>query len=652
MRVSNAFVGLNLAELFPDSAIKSKNLGIFIADYHARRDDARAARRQAAVPDSHYDKLLKRFDEILSELTRLRDTSLTDPFSMQAAKAKKQTNRLHKCINELDRAEKETPFGKTAENLIFTIASIVMRDLESIAASQPMNAYQYLTGKYKHYWLTTTTQSLTTGLHRNSLGSDIINASASEKRAAKKFQNKVSNFRGKGGLYEQLEAAGFILDNVVDGNKVRLKVNLEWIFGWSINILEDPSVIAEMTDFAPDPRGENAPNAPLGSGAEPFFSDFSRDNITCFSQNNKFKETEYRENGVATLQENSPTIVGEKEKESEEKETRRAENPSGGGEIFEEKEEKNGAAPAASDDAVLTECAKDSANRALKQIFNKKNVENGRIKYGAASPAATISTDDIRHIRYWMLGAYTHIHNLNPSNDWLRVAEMVNEAINDRAKYLEKYIQKYNYHPKDWLNPQFSGGTLTKYVERYLLNRPEKQATIGYTDVLNGQYSPNIAWLIGQGADKEAVFAHIRRFAADGYDGEKTINDAIGVVRGKLLIDTKFKPKKGICAYAFGTFYKVNPSTIGLDAEKLRVKWVEKQKEAASTAYWTPQKVKEALFEKTAHPQMQYLRAFVSDIEIQAFSKTYSKRPSTHEYQLKDDLERLAKKNRDAQAAA
>ena len=186
---------------------------------------------------------------------------------------------------------------------------------------------------------------------------------------------------------------------------------------------------------------------------------------------------------------------------------------------------------------------------------------------------------------------------------------------------------------------------MTKYVERYLLNRPEKEPTKDYSAILKGNYSPNIAWLIGQGADKEAIHAHILRFEADGYDGEKTVNEAIAVVRGKLLIDTNFKPKKGVVAYAFGTFYKVNPSTIGLDAEKLRIKYQEQQREKEKTIYWTELRVYNLFLETTKGPA-EYLRAFFFQEDLNLLTAKYKTRQLNAEGQLKMDIDAAIKKNR------
>lgn len=630
MRVSQAYVGLNLAELLPDSAVKTKHLGIFIADYHARRYDARQARRNAATPDSHYANLLTQFDEMLSELTRLRDTTINDPLSIQVKKAKKLTNRLHKCINELDREEKEMPFGGKAENLIYTISSIVLRELEEMSGKQSMIAYDYLIGKDKHYWLTTTTQSLCTGLNRNNMTPDIIHASASEKRESKQFQNKTSAFRGADGLYAQLEASGFLLDKVVDGTKVRLKVNLDWIFGWSLNIMQDPAIIAEM----------NAVEQSLKickDAVEPFFSESTSENITRFSWNNKFKETENRLSGLTSSDLLIPTIVGKEGEESEEKENPAVENQSTGGEIFEENEEKEIPAPTASPDDVLIECAKDSANRALRLIFNKKNVENGRIKHNSTSLPVKISQDDSKNIKYWMLGAYTHIRNLNPANDWLTIAEMVNEAIEHRAKYLEKDIEKYNYPPHRWLDLQYSGGTLTKYVERYLLNRPEKEPKTDYFETLHKNYAPSFAWLIEKGFDKSLLHEKIRKY------GEDVINDAIAYIQLKCLV-TNFKPKNGTAAYASGVFYKMNPKTIRLDAEKLMVKYNEQQKSAQNKIYWTPQRVYDVFMEVTE--KTQYLRQFFVQEDLNDFVKIYKNRPANNDGQLKIQIDDLLKERR------
>jgi hypothetical protein len=577
MRFSDAFVGLNLAELFPSSGVRNKNLGIFIADYNARRDDARTARRKAAVPDSYYAKLLAEFDELLAELTRLRDTTLTDPLSIQVKKAKKLANKLHKCINRLDRVEDETPFGDKATNLIFAITSIVIREIESLAASQPMSAYGYLTGESKHYWLTTKTQSLTSGLHRNNLPFEIINASAAEKRENKTFQNKVSGFRGKGGFYDQLEKAGFVLDKVVDGTKVRLKINLEWIFGWSINVLQDPSVMAEMA--APQ-------DAEICTQyVEPFFSGISRDSITGLSQFNKFKETEYNESGVATLREVEPTEVGKGCEESEEKETAAPENPSTGREIFAENEEKNAAAPeiaAQEDEKTALEVATDSAIRVMKLIFNVNNLKNNKIRYNGTSIVSEITKQDALDMRYWMLNTMRAIKR--EGENWTDVGTIVNEAVENTAKYLQDHPTRWIYHPKFYLDPKFSVGTLKCYVEAFLHPRPISDEQPREATPTN-PFTPQIQWLIEAGANREKVKGFVRKF------GEDAVSSAIALCG--IRMKDGFEPTNGAVAYIIGTINNMDARTIVSQATLAKDKYLSKiaQKEMEKSDAWTMKKV-------------------------------------------------------------
>lgn len=570
MKVANAFAGINLEGLFPDSSVLAKNIGIQIAAFHAQRDDERAARRRAAPDDSHYAKLLEKFDAILIELNALRADGASDPLSMQVKKAKKMTNRLHKCINELDRIEREVPFGDKCHSLIFAITHIVMRNLGELGRMNPQLCYRYLTGVDRHYWLTTTTQSLCTGLNRNTLTFEELQGTSQEKRDSKRFQAKSASFRGKDGFYASLEKSGFILEKQVDGNVVRLKINLDWVFGWSLDVFQDKKIEAEMavSDL------ENSSNASIF----PLFGDNRRGNSSRFSQNNEFKETEDNSNGEAALRVINATEVAKEGEESEEKKQRPALNTK----LLDGKiEEKNCAAPKIEESEIALDVATDSANRLMKAIFTRKNVENGKIRYNSTCIVTEITRQDAQDMRYWMLDTMRAIKL--EDDTWSDVGTLVNEAIHNTAKYIQEHPTRWIYHPKFYLNPDFFAGSLKYYINTFLRDRPisdDAQASIP-----QNPFTPQIQWLIEHGGDRRKVLHYVRKF------GEQPVTDAIAFAGARKA--GGFEPMRGDVNYIFGILKNMDPRLIGkqaaLEKEKTLAKQVALQMENSDA--WTTKKV-------------------------------------------------------------
>jgi hypothetical protein len=293
---------------------------------------------------------------------------------------------------------------------------------------------------------------------------------------------------------------------------------------------------------------------------------------------------------------------------------------------------------------VLIEAAKESTNRALKLIYSEKNLLNGKIRHNADNLCLEISTQTVRDMEFWMIAVYRHLNRFGQKT-WTEIGKMVNEGIERTATYLEEQPSRYAYPPKYWLNTQFSGGTLFNYVETYIMERVEDPSVSDNRAALKATYTPQIAWMLENGANRDSLMHYVRKF------GAQTVSEAVSFAGAKIAADVDFKPKNGAVPYIFGILKNLNPQLIGIKLEEIKVKIAQKKRDAEKTIYWTGQRIIDVLAEITAHPKMQYLRQYVTDTDIQAFAKKYSNRPASHEGQLKIELEDLVKSRRNFDAA-
>lgn len=623
------FVGIDFTKLLGSKEARAKNISIKIAERNADIYAERQARRFAVVSDSQYAKVLAQHDAVMTELNAVC-ANQTDPLSTQYEKRMALSRRLVIVGNRLKKAEKEqAAFADKAQNLIFVISNLVVRELETLCRTQPALAYDYLTGKIPHFWFTTKTQSLNTSLNRNSFTFEETQASSAEKRTNKKYQGKASTFRSEKGLYTAVEQSGFVLEKVVENANVHLKINLSWLFGWEIEVLKDLEIIAEM---AQTDAVEPAESLPL--------NEVRRGISSPLSQMDKSKETENSSfEGVATLVAAKATIVAKKEKESEEKVNALAVNPN----FLEKKEGESCAAPDFStekDENIALAVATDSTNRLLKSVYTQENLKNNRVRWNSTNHVAHINKADALNAKYWMLNVMRHLKR--DGEAWSDVATLVNEAVDNLAKYLKKYPKWEVYHPKVYLDPQTRVGSLRHYIENQLRQRqPHQQPDAA--NPLNA-YLPNIQWLIEQGGSETAIRNKITQYGGEEI-GQKTVSDAIAVARGRILV-YNLKPQKGIAAYVMGVLYRFKTAELlAADAQKLRVQYSEKRQQETPALYWTEQRIKELFNEMTV--KMTYLRSFVTDSDITKFANNYKNRQPNAEGQLKMDLEDLAKKRRD-----
>ncbi len=520
-----------------------KNLGICIADYYALRNAARAARRSITLTPGQESAILAKIGQLQTQKNELLQKSDFQGVKKLIALESRIINRTGDV--------KEIPFGEKPEALIFIIAKLVAREIKEIRESNPALYKDYTEGVEKGYWLTTYTSSLCTQLNRNEIGFEVANLKGKAKRENKKFSGLTGSFRGEKGYYAALVDTGFVIEKEVTGNKVRLKINLEWLFGFDVNILSN----------LPQSAPPDSPFLSEGSGLST--------GLSLISNQRLLKLTEYNESGAERLSDSlsaafpqavDATIVAKNEKVEGEQEV----NPvlSATSSQKGEKVEIPAAPGADNSTSIALECAKQCAQNALKSLFNAENLQNNRIQYNVNSICGKITPQDIRDMPFWMLEAMQTIKK--EEQHWVEVAALVNEAIENTAQYLDKHPTRRIYHPLFWLNPDFSGGTLTHYINTFLLERTIKPS--------NTTHTPQILWMLEHGADRYKLMHYVRKH------GETLVSDAIayaGVRRARGI-----EPKNGPVAYIFAILRNLNPATIQfqLELEKAKLKGAKNPK--------------------------------------------------------------------------
>jgi hypothetical protein len=509
------------------------SIGIHIADYYALRDSLIAKRKSILLSDDDKQDLMRQVSALQPMVSEALEGGAAS--FEQLKKLIAQSQRIITQAN----APKEMPFGEKSEALIYVITRAVMYQLDKMRSTEPAQYNRYVSGEETRFWLNTKTASLNTSLNRSELGADLVYADRKTKRDSKKYSGLQASLRGAKGLYASVMDTGFVLEKEVVNNAVKLCIDLNWLFSPALNVLTD---LAEKSS-------DNA-NEPSFSGSRGGLSTPLSQNVSTIVET---KLTEYNEDGVENLGSLlisadfqpvvEPTIVGKKEKVEGEVEvfTSTVETPTIVG-----KKEKVDIAPGAAGATIALDFAKDSANRALKQIFNQKNMQEGRICFNQQSICQIITAQDIKDFSYWMLEAYQNLR-LEGEN-WSEVAELVNEAIENTAKYLNEHPTRKIYHPRFWTNPYFTGGSLCHYVKTYLRERIDTDQPKMNT------HTPQILWFLENGANRNALFHYI------GKHGETLVSDAIAFAGAKIA--RGFAPIGGKVPYIFGILKNLNPETI------------------------------------------------------------------------------------------
>jgi hypothetical protein len=333
------------------------SVGIHIADYYSLRDALIAKRKSVLLTDTDKQDLIRQIQALQPLVSEAIEGGAGSFDALKKLIAQEQ-----RIITQANK-EKEMPFGEKAEALIYVITRAVMYQLQKMRSTDPTLYNRYVSGEETTFWLNTKTASLNTSLNRSELGADLVYADRKTKRESKKCSGLQSSLRGAKGLYAALMDTGFIIEKEVVNNNVKLCINLDWLF--SLNALdneaEKSSDIAETPSFSDSRSGLSTPLS---------------QNVSTIVET---KLTEYNESGVENLgsllssadfqQLVEPTNVGKKEKVEGEVEvsTSTVETATNVA-----KKEKVEAAPGAAGGAIAFDFAKDSANRALKLIFNKK----------------------------------------------------------------------------------------------------------------------------------------------------------------------------------------------------------------------------------------------------------------------------------------
>jgi hypothetical protein len=159
------------------------------------------------------------------------------------------------------------------------------------------------------------------------------------------------------------------------------------------------------------------------------------------------------------------------------------------------------------------------------------------------------------------------------------VAELVNEAIENTANYINEHPTWKIYHPRFWTNPHFTGGSLCHYVKTFLRDRPESEEPTLKT------HTPQILWFLENGASRDALFHYI------GKHGETLVSAAIAYAGAKIA--RNFTPTNGKVAYIFGILKNLNPATIEIQLATQKAKLTGKN--AQPLQGWTVSRVEKII---------------------------------------------------------
>ena len=581
------------AQGLPEKDVLYRIIDTHVAEYQEQRRQARQLQRATIAPVGTVADALAAADQLLESLTATRQLPSGSEHEQHQQFCKKLA-AIQRSLKITDAAQ-AVPFGNKTISLIHIISLLVLHELDDLARLNPVQFARYTTGQDRVYWFKTTTQSLCASLNKSKVRFEIINGTAKDRRNDRDFQNLAASFRGDDGFFACMTAAGFLTEKVnldsfgndhEDGRDVRLGINLDWIFGFAANIFT-----AELTRAAAELAPSEAlqtPTIAIETPTEtPFFGDPMRGNSSHLGLNLTYgyKETEYNKICAAEpLESSAPEGAQKKLKESEEKKTPLQDNKKNEGETpgpapsFVEKSEEK-------DNNLFWDCCQDTAKRALIHLFNAKNQENGRIKYGYNSLPAEITRQDIRDMAHWVADVYRAIRK--PEESWLDVAKVVNEAIENTEQYLADHPTRWIYHPKFWLSTSFEKGSLLKYLN-VGLSRPiyEKKTVDAQKSENFGDYTQQIAWFLKAGANRDAVNFQIRRIGSDA------VSDCIALGGAKMHGDL-FKPRNGKVSYIFGIIKGCKPELIRAQAAIAKAKALgEKPK---PKPIWTAEKVRAAM---------------------------------------------------------
>jgi hypothetical protein len=542
----------NLDRFIPEPVVLSKQISIFTADFMTQRAERKALTKKTVQADSDIEALLARFDNAREVLNKSREAATTAPISAQLEEVKRLTNKMHRIINRLDE-EKEVPFGERTVALIYILSNIVLRQLQPMIKSNPQRFNDHATGKQPHYWLDTTTQALCTLLNRTRFDFDLQTATTEEKRNNKRYQAAAASFRGKTGFYEALQACGFVVEKDVQGNKVRLKINLDWIFAFSLNIFQNPDT--------------------------PFLPPSTRGNSSHLLQKEEISSKETIDNWGSGVPPTSsqilkPTIVGNNEEESEEKKSTFSLNTK-------KIEENFSAAPPENLHEIELKAANLVAKEYLKHLGNAKNLKNGRIRYSMTSTLDTtivreLTPQDLNDLPFWILPSLQALRR--PGESLTDITRLAIQAIRNTGQYALNHPTRNFYHPRFWFNPDFTGGSFNTYVEKWLRNvekQPEKRE-----NTLN---NAEIIWLIEAGAERRKLQNYIRKH------GEETVVQVIQYAKTRIQ-RLDFQPINGVVAYIFGVLKNMKPHLIAVHLEKEQ-KLLETKTLEAEGKIWTLKRV-------------------------------------------------------------
>jgi hypothetical protein len=545
----------------PHRSSVSKYIQAKLVPYHAQRGSMFAVK---GLDDAERLRLLGEY-----QVVELVKKQVSDQYNLQRIPLEEYFEEVKRLTKKQDRilsrVEKRISFGPKVENLIYLIVDLVLKELGKLEKNNPELLKDYIDGKFKTYTLLTSTKSLAKVLNRNKLQGDALPNEAEDEEAHNK--NGEGSFRGKKtGLYKSLEHCGFVVQKrnksltgkvQEDGFSVELTIDLDWIFGWFMQI-----PLGELADFSPDKifpiLGE--------SGNTTHLSHIISKNSTKESGfENSADDSEKAENPCQpNFQEIQPTKVGNKNHSVEGQASKPEEKKSQG--FF-------AAAAAASPqpvDNALAEAKKveklsnNAVKSVIKNLYTPENFGKNRIRINKIALYTFISPRDYESMCDKMFDCYYHINQANKHTDWAQTDKEILESIEKTAQYYQTHSGEYMYSPLHFLNPDMATRSLVFAHKLYFGSETPKTAhakTQMKTDPLmyvptEGGIFENYDWLV---QEKGEYSLSLARYAKKL--GKDTVDDAIRFVRAKYK--RGFRSKNGMIPYIFGVIANTDTTPEG-----------------------------------------------------------------------------------------
>lgn len=429
--------------------------------------------------------------------------------------------------------QKGVAFGPKCKELIFIIANLVYNKIKVLP---PSVQEDYLTGKYTTYTLQTSTRSLAKVLNQLELIEDSEDCGE-------------NSFRGESGFYAALLDCGFIvhkqnkklngeLDD--DGYCVELTIDLDWVFGYSIEIpTEIPNAVSDI-------------NAQRGISTHLSYN-FSQESTKESGVENSADTTQVNDNlSQPNFQRVQPTEVGNKNTEVEGQASKphtpfSQENFAPAPPNFPQDVDNSLKTAEMVEKFAIIAC-----RELMKSIYTPENFAKNRIKVNKMTYYNSISSRDKESMMDKMFDIYYFINQ--KVGDWQQTHVEIIETIQKTGEYYKLHSADYIYSPLHFLKTDMATRSLVSAHRLYFSQseapntKLEAQFTKD-THIVFEEYE-HYNWLI---KERKAYSLSLARYARKLT--KEVVDDAIRFVRAKYK--RGWKSKKDIISYTMGVIANI-----------------------------------------------------------------------------------------------